>query len=108
MAKLLLSPLLLENSNARQEDRDKNKSNLPTTPKPINWTEEASYVAWETPKKSSDLKRSLLVMTDLGDTGSATRRQLIRKFQKGWDVKDYDLATAKLRIKVLEAQVERL
>ena len=65
-------------------------------------------MAWTTPKKASDLKRTLTDVAALSDTDTSTRRQLFRKLQKGWDERDYALATANLRIKVLEARIERL
>ena len=60
-------------------------------------------MAWNTLKKALDLKWVLLDMEGLDDLGALTRWQLFWKLKKGWDIKDYALATANLCIEVLEA-----
>ena len=103
MAKPLMSRLLLENSNKASE----------TTPQDLikeaglNWNENISSVAWETPRAARDLRIQVNTISHLGDNDLPTRRQLFRKITKGFDEKDFALGQAELRIKQLEAQLEQ-
>ncbi|KAL0937068.1 transposase [Colletotrichum truncatum] len=70
-----------------------------------NWASATSIVAWSTPKKTVDLYDQLSLFSKL-DKDQQTQRLLFRKVQKGFDEKDYQLATAEKKIAMLEAEVE--
>ncbi|OAQ61378.1 transposase [Purpureocillium lilacinum] len=104
VAKPLLSPLLLENSNKRKKDA----KNTPETSRgPFSasgWQSDASQIAWSTPRRPQDLKVQVLQFNQLDDD-VPTKRLLFRKITKGFDEKDGLLAKAQLQIQALETQL---
>ena len=55
MAKPLMSPLLLENSNMAKETPKQASQSLIEGSK-VDWNSGASPIVWSTPKKSTELK----------------------------------------------------
>lgn len=105
VAKPLLSPLLLENSNKGNKDANNPHSTL-KSPFPTDaWQSETSQIAWSTPRRSKDLKVQVLQFNQLDDD-VPTKRLLFRKITKGFDEKDCLLAKAQLQIQALEMQLE--
>ncbi|KAM9874815.1 transposase [Verticillium dahliae] len=103
MAKPLLSPLLLENSTNATRRADSTLDRAIGS-KAIKLHETAaSAVAWSTPRKTVDLLTQLAQFNQL-DQPTSTQRLLFRKVQKGFEEKDYLLATQQRRIQVLEQQ----
>jgi 4-hydroxybenzoate polyprenyltransferase len=107
MAKPLLSPLLLENSNKLVQTPGHALKGISGT-KRLDWTAETSAVIWETPRKAADLISQARLAQSLKASGKATQRQLFRKIAKGFEEKDSLLTDAQLRIQALEAQVKAL
>ncbi|OAQ65585.1 transposase [Purpureocillium lilacinum] len=104
VAKPLLSPLLLENSNKRKKDA-KNAHNALKSPfTTCEWQSDASQIAWSTPRRPQDLKVQVLQFNQLDDD-VPTKRLLFRKITKGFDEKDGLLAKAQLQIHALETQL---
>ncbi|KZL84093.1 transposase [Colletotrichum incanum] len=68
------------------------------------WASASSAVAWSTPRKIRDLNSQLDLFSKLGQS-IATQRQLFRKVKKGFQEKDFQLATAQQQIQLLQAQV---
>ncbi len=101
MSKPLMNRLLLENSNKPTEQATK------TLEKELgpDWNVEGSFINWETPQRSKDIREQARQITKLGDTDTATCRVLFRKVAKGLDQKDFVIAQHELRIKQLEARV---
>ena len=95
MAKPLMSRLLLENSNKASETTSQDL----IQEEGLNWNQNISSVAWETPKAARDIRMQVSIMSRLGDDDLPTRRQLFRKITKGFDEKDFALGQAELRIK---------
>ncbi|KJZ69105.1 hypothetical protein HIM_11512 [Hirsutella minnesotensis 3608] len=106
VAKPLLSPLLLENSNKGKKNA-KNSHNAFNSPFYINdWQSEISQIAWSTPRRPhQDLKVQVLQFNQLDDD-VPTKRLLFRKITKGFDEKDGLLAKAQLQIQALQTQLE--
>ncbi|KJZ69712.1 hypothetical protein HIM_10906 [Hirsutella minnesotensis 3608] len=105
VAKPLLSPLLLENSN-KGKKKAKNARNALESPVSIgDWKSEASQIVWSTPRRPQDLKVQVLQFNQLDDD-VPTKRLLFRKITKGFDEKDGLLAKAQLQIQALETQLE--
>ena len=107
IAKPLLSPLLLENSNAWAKGQKTTLGIRLKTPV-IDWAATNSVVTWQTPKKSTELRAHLNTISSLDNPDDITRRHLFRKITKGWDERDSLLAEAHLRIDALEARVQSL
>jgi 4-hydroxybenzoate polyprenyltransferase len=106
MAKPLLSPLLLENSNK--------PAILPVNPgTPIIAGSIASIqgglrgapVVWSTPRKARELRDSLDILTQQAQP-TTTQRLLFHKIQKVFDEKDVQLATSQYKVQALEARIE--
>jgi hypothetical protein len=99
-----MNRLLLENSNKPTEQATK------TLEKELgpDWNVEGSFINWETPQRSKDIREQARQITKLGDTDTATCRVLFRKVAKGLDQKDFVIAQHELRIKQLEARVVQL
>ena len=104
MAKPLMNRLLLENSN-KPDEQASNASKKKPVPE---WNLEESIIAWETPKKSEDVRKQVHQITELKDINKATCRVLFRKVAKGLDAKDFVIAQHEHRIKQLEARVLEL
>ena len=88
MAKPLMNRLLLENSN-KPDEQASNASKKKPVPE---WNLEESIIAWETPKKSEDVRKQVHQITELKDINKATCRVLFRKVAKGLDAKDFVIA----------------
>ena len=104
IAKLLLSPLLLENSNQRRKstpDLGIGASEESIIPPLIN---ETSIISFKTPKRSRDIRDSFTLFTQL-DSDTSTSRLLVRKIEKGFNNQLFDNTHSKERIKALEAQL---
>ena len=111
MAKLLMSKLLLENSNKPVlEEKDDEEALVPITPKPRNldFSEDMTEVVWETPKRSACLQRQLRQFQNLKEPSTITTNLLARKLAKGYDIKDLALAQAQTKIHKLQKEVEIL
>ena len=106
MAKPLLSPLLLENSNKPTilpiDPSTPSLASSLATPEPRI---QGSQVVWSTPRKARDLRDQLGIFSSQTQT-TTTQRHLFQKVQKAFDEKDVQLATSQQKIKSLEAQVE--
>ena len=89
MAKPLMSRLLLENSNKPVDPTSKPSGKVPV----LEWNQDGSFIVWETPKKSEDIREQASKITELGSTNLSTRRVLFRKIAKGFDGKDLLLLT---------------
>jgi 4-hydroxybenzoate polyprenyltransferase len=101
MAKPLLSPLLLENSNA-------GKSSLQTTESlTIGPTIESPQVVLCTPRKSTEIKAQVARFQNLEDQDPSTQRLLFRKIIKGFEQQECTLANHSYRIQSLEVQLEK-
>ena len=87
------------------EELTANDSNTNTENK---WTKTILAVSWKTPKKARDIQIQALIATQLGDLDISTHRYIFRKMAKGFNIKDFDLAQAKVQIEQLEAKVEEL
>ncbi|KAJ6436625.1 endonuclease/exonuclease/phosphatase [Purpureocillium lavendulum] len=104
VAKPLLSPLLLENSNKRKNDAKNTHTAFRSPFSTSEWQTDASQIAWSTPKRPQDLKVQVLQFNQLDDD-VPTKRLLFRKITKGFDEKDGLLAKAQLQIQALETQL---
>ncbi|KAK4073597.1 hypothetical protein Purlil1_12985 [Purpureocillium lilacinum] len=104
VAKPLLSPLLLENSNKRKKDAKNAPDGFRSPFSMSGWQTDASQIAWSTPRRPQDLKVQVLQFNQLDDD-VPTKRLLFRKITKGFDEKDGLLAKAQLQIQALETQL---
>lgn len=104
VAKPLLSPLLLENSNKRKKDAKNAPDGFRSPFSMSGWQSDASQIAWSTPRRPQDLKVQVLQFNQLDDD-VPTKRLLFRKITKGFDEKDGLLAKAQLQIQALETQL---
>ena len=104
VAKPLLSPLLLENSNKGKKDAKKAPDAFRSPFSTPGWQSDASQIAWSTPRRPQDLKVQVLQFNQLDDD-VPTKRLLFRKITKGFDEKDGLLAKAQLQIQALETQL---
>jgi len=105
MAKPLMSPLLLENSNSTKKRSNQATGGQIEGHIP-DWTAETSLVIWSTPRKSADLRSQVQAYHKLGETDNSTCRQLFKKITKGFDEKESLLADAQLKIQALETKLE--
>lgn len=104
MAKLLISPLLLENSN---------QSTDPTLLKPQETLIQPLEVSntsieLQTPKVRKDLYLQIRTLASGSHDQLPTQRLLFRKVIKGIDEKEYELGKANIKIKELEERLEHL
>lgn len=107
IARPLMSPLLLENTINTSSRTDPILERALGS-KPIQqWDVATSAVTWSTPRKAVDLEGQLAQYSQL-DQPSSTQRLLFRKVKKGFEEKDYQLATLQSRVEVLEQQVEAI
>jgi 4-hydroxybenzoate polyprenyltransferase len=104
IAKPLMSRLLLENGNAigqtTSEELIKDSG--------LDWSENISFVQWETPRKAKDIHSQANTVSRLENLDPPTQRQLFRKITKGFDEKDFALAEAELQIQKLKEKIEQL
>jgi hypothetical protein len=108
LAKPLLSPLLLENSQKRKDQLAKStiqgsKGLRAMSESPLRKGE----ADWNTPRKARDLQQQLVKFNSQTSPSPAQRR-LFRKITKGFDEKDILLANALQRVEALEAQIEAI
>jgi 4-hydroxybenzoate polyprenyltransferase len=101
MAKPLLSPLLLENSNAKKDTLQATQSFngrlVIDSPPEILFT----------PRKSTEIKAQVARFHKLGDSNPSTQRLLFRKIIKGFEEQESALADNGHRIQSLEVQLEK-
>jgi hypothetical protein len=105
MAKPLMSPLLLENSNKTKETSNQSLESA-TGGSKSSWNTETSQVIWSTPRMSTELKAQALAFQQLEEHDRPTQRLLFRKILKGFEEQESILADHELRIQSLEAQLE--
>ena len=101
MAKPLMSPLLLENSNTAQN-----------TLKAIESLNNAlaidtSQTLLSTPRKSTEVKAQVARFQTLDTSDSTTQRLLFRKIVKGFEEQESILAANSYKIQALEVQLEK-
>jgi hypothetical protein len=101
MAKPLLSPLLLENSNSKKDTLQATQSfngrSVIDSPQEI----------LSTPRKSTESKAQVARFHKLGDSNPSTQRLLFRKIIKGFEEQESVLADNGHRIQSLEVQLEK-
>lgn len=101
----LSSPLLLENNTHAVITADPILDRAIGS-KPIpQWDTTTSIVSWSTPRKAVDLQGQLQLYSQL-DQSTTTQRLLFRKVQKGFEEKDFQLATALRKVEALEAELD--
>ncbi|GAB0139100.1 putative DDE endonuclease domain-containing protein [Epichloe bromicola] len=105
VAKPLLSPLLLENSNKGKEGANNAPSAFKSPFATHDWQSETSQIAWSTPRRPKDLKVQVVQFNQLDDD-VPTKRLLFKKMTKGFYEKYGLLAKAQLQIQALETQLE--
>jgi 4-hydroxybenzoate polyprenyltransferase len=101
MAKPLLSPLLLENSNSNKE-----------TPQAIQSFNRRLEIdspqdVLSTPRKSTEIKAQVARFQTLKDSHPSIQRLLFRKIIKGFEEQENTLADNGHRIQSLEVQLEK-
>jgi hypothetical protein len=101
MAKPLMSPLLLENSNTGQNtlkaiESSSNSLGIDTLRTLIS-----------TPRKSTEVKAQVARFQTLDQSNSTTQRLLFRKIIKGFEEQESTLADHSYRIQSLEVQLEK-
>ena len=96
-----MSPLLLENSNKTLEIPKDTESST------SNQTTRVSQVIQSIPKKSTNIKAQIAQFQGLQEQDNFTKRLLFRKIIKGFEEQESILANHELRIKSLEAQLEK-
>jgi hypothetical protein len=101
MAKPLLSPLLLENSNSKKD--------TPQATQSFNRRLgiDSSQEGLSTPRKSTEIKAQVARFQMLGDSNPFTQRLLFRKIIKGFEEQENVLADHGHRIQSLEVQLEK-
>ncbi len=101
MAKPLLSPLLLENSNSKKDTLQATQSfNRPPV---IDSRQEILF----TPRKSTKIKAQVTKFQKFGDGSLSTQRFLFRKIIKGFEGQESVLADQDYKIRSLEVQLEK-
>lgn len=105
VAKPLLSPLLLENSNQGASEADPSITPVIGSKSIPNWASDTSAVIWSTPRKAVQLRDQLGLFNKL-EQPTTTQRLLFQKVSKAFQEKDTQLAVALRKIDSLEAQVE--
>jgi hypothetical protein len=101
MAKPLISPLLLENSNAKKDTLQASQSD--SRPSRID----SPLVVLSTPRKSTEIKAQVTRYQSLGISDPSTKRLLFRKIIKGFKEQESVLADHSYRIQSLEVQLEK-
>jgi 4-hydroxybenzoate polyprenyltransferase len=101
MAKPLMSPLLLENSNTAQ--------NTPKAIESLNntLTIDTPQTLLSTPRKSTEVKAQVARFQTLDTSDSTTQRLLFRKIKKGFEEQESILAANSYKIQSLEVQLEK-
>lgn len=101
MAKPLLSPLLLENSNASKKASQASQSLTSST------TIESPQVVISTPRKSTEIKAQVARFQELETQDVTAQRLLFRKIIKGFEEQESTLVDHSYRIQSLEVQLEK-
>jgi 4-hydroxybenzoate polyprenyltransferase len=101
IAKPLLSPLLLENSNAKVNTSQAIQSKLEAS------KIDSSLVLLSTPRKSTEIKSQVARYQSLGKSDPSTERILFRKIIKGFEKQESVLADHSYKIQSLEVQLEK-
>jgi len=104
MAKPLMSPLLLENSNRSTTTPLQSSQNIPRHHLEVSSTS----IQFSTPKAKKDMYLQIRTLATVSHDQLPTQRLLFRKIVKGIDEKDYELGKANMRIKELEERLEQL
>jgi 4-hydroxybenzoate polyprenyltransferase len=101
IAKPLLSPLLLENSNQ--------EVNAPQASQSIAslLANDSLLILLSTPRKSTEIKAQVARYQDLGTKDSFTQILLFRKIVKGFKEQESTLAAQSYKIQSLEVQLEK-
>ncbi len=106
LAKPLLNPFLLENSNANVEKGKNNGFQRDKTPEsPTQKINDQSLLIWKTPKTTRDIRLQLQEISR-SEKSNATSRLLFAKVQKSFETKDILLAEAQQKISLLKAKLE--
>ena len=105
MAKPLMSPLLLENSNSAKETSKQALETLNEASR-VDWDVKALQIVWSIPKKSLELKTQAFEFQKLQNQDFFTQRLLFRKIVKGFEEQESVLADHQLKIQSLEARLE--
>jgi hypothetical protein len=101
MAKPLLSPLLLENSNSKGKGLEATESlNSTLVTNPLEGV-------LSTPRKSTEIKAQVARFQELEDSHPSIQRLLFRKIVKGFEEQESVLADHSYRIQSLEVQLEK-
>ena len=104
VAKPLMSPLLLENSNKSIDPKlPKAQETLILPPKVSD-----TSIELQTPKVRKDLYLQIRTLASGSHDQLPTQRLLFRKVIKGIDEKEYELGKANMKIKELEDRLEHL
>src|SRR5450432_1094457 len=101
MAKPLLSPLLLENSNSKKDTLQVTQSS--NRPSVIDSLQDVLSI----PRKSTEIKAQVARFQMLEDSDPLTQRLLFRKIIKGFEEQESVLADHSYRIQSLEVQLEK-
>ena len=104
VAKPLMSPLLLENSNRSTTTPLQSSQNIPRHHLEVSSTS----IQFSTPKAKKDMYLQIRTLATVSHDQLPTQRLLFRKIVKGIDEKDYKLGKANMRIKELEERLEQL
>lgn len=104
-SKPLLSPLLLENTIKRTQNKsEKTPGELKRAEFTLIKLLDMQPTVWSTPRKAKDLKDQIDLFNKEGSASQASRN-LFRKVTKGFDEKDLLLAKALKIVEALEAKV---
>jgi hypothetical protein len=101
MAKPLLSPLFLENSNSKKDTLQAIQSF--NGPPVIDSMQEILFTPW----KSTEIKAQVTKFQKFGDGSLSTQRFLFRKIIKGFEGQESVLVDQDYRIRSLEVQLEK-
>jgi 4-hydroxybenzoate polyprenyltransferase len=103
-AKPLMNRLLLENSNNKELESQKRKTDEPIP----EWNTDQSLFEIKTPRKVEDIRQQVYSISQLGKADLPTTRVLFRKISKAVDHRDFVIAQHELRIKQLETRIQQL
>ena len=104
MAKLLISLLLLENSNRLTTTSFQSFQNIPRYHLEVSNTSIQFFI----PKAKKDMYLQIRTLTTISHNQLLTQRLLFKKIVKEIDKKDYKLGKANIRIKELKKKLKQL
>ena len=104
VAKPLMSPLLLENSNRSTSPPLQVSQEVPI----LSPEASSTSIQLSTPRARKDIHLQIRTLATGSHDQLPTQRLLFRKIVKGIDEKDYELGKANLRIRELEERLEQL